>query len=461
MANRATKPWTGDGVLILHTPSMALTCYFTRPSKPTVKRSRSCYRGLTALPPLKESCVTKPAPPHKSEETAAEALIQGTRTPSAMKALILAPRGAPTAGADDEPKSKPKPTLKHRLRSILNPKSRSRQHQSDAPPTAPAQPSHEEDADRLTRCQQAYWASTTPRRPFRRSHLARRTSTDDPIFAEHALALRQAPPSGTGSGARIHLSKGPRWEDVARFEAPRPDIRGFARSVECFGTANPPAKHVELRRERTALLGAINALRAGEQARPVVEDEGLSGELQGHAEAMVDLLAVEEARALRSVRAEAVVTTTITVTEGWGGRYCIRLISPPELGAGRMCGEYWRQGKWARHTAANPAPAPTSMVDGDRVESLAVCPCRERQVFEILISPTWRVIGLGRTRDGRWVVELAGDGEEEKALPAVPGEEGNGMSGVDEGDELDEQERERVVPAPLRLSSKRNSLRVV
>ena len=85
-----------------------------------------------------------------------------------------------------------------------------------------------------------------------------------------------------------------------------------------------------------------------------------------------------------------------------------------------------------------------------------LCPCRQRQVYDILTYPTWTSIGIGWTRDSRWVVELVGAVEEveggnasEKALPGVPDMRAK--------DSETERRLKRSGVVPLRLSSKRKS----
>ena len=89
-----------------------------------------------------------------------------------------------------------------------------------------------------------------------------------------------------------------------------------------------------------------------------------------------------------------------------------------------------------------------------------LCPCRQRQVYDILTYPTWTSIGIGRTRDSRWIVEFVGAKEEMeggnangKALPEVPG-----LRAIDS--EI-ERRLSRSGVVPLRLSSRRKSECVV
>jgi hypothetical protein len=105
----------------------------------------------------------------------------------------------------------------------------------------------------------------------------------------------------------------------------------------------------------------------------------------------------------------------------------IRLISPPGMGA-LACGELWAGGKYKRHKTVKPGQVPAEhrftmlpdfeldikAVDKDSMISMvsrghdgtAYCGCAEYDAYVAVTDKRWKSVGIGRARDGRWVVEL-------------------------------------------------------
>jgi hypothetical protein len=105
----------------------------------------------------------------------------------------------------------------------------------------------------------------------------------------------------------------------------------------------------------------------------------------------------------------------------------IRLISPPDIGA-LACGELWAGGKYKRHKTVKPGQVPAEhrftmlpdfeldLKDGDKDSGIsmlspghdgtAYCGCAEYDAYVAVTDKRWKSVGIGRARDGRWVVEL-------------------------------------------------------
>jgi hypothetical protein len=105
----------------------------------------------------------------------------------------------------------------------------------------------------------------------------------------------------------------------------------------------------------------------------------------------------------------------------------ICLISPPDIGA-LACGGLWAGGKYKRHKTVKPGQVPAEhrftmlpdfeldFKDGDKDSGIsmlspghdgtAYCGCAEYDAYVAVTDKRWKSVGIGRARDGRWVVEL-------------------------------------------------------
>ncbi|KAI6821390.1 hypothetical protein KC365_g14276 [Hortaea werneckii] len=256
----------------------------------------------------------------------------------------------------------------------------------------------EDTDDGLTPVQQYYRTHyrTDPSkvRLHRLSVLERRRSTDDPIWAKHAHTIELARARDKDSKARDEASqRGPNRNPKLRRVISAPF------DVTCTASASYTAEKQSLAREKEALLRSINSLRNGISVPALREDLDLSDELQRHAELLRDLIWQRPT----PLKSGEYPNTTITPSDRWG-QYTIRLVSPPGLG-GLACGELWYSGKFRRH-ASQQATVLSAMTGDQENVHPELCPCRQKLVYDILTYPTWTSIGIGRTRDSRWIVEL-------------------------------------------------------
>lgn len=72
------------------------------------------------------------------------------------------------------------------------------------------------------------------------------------------------------------------------------------------------------------------------------------------------------------------------------------MISPPGLGA-LTCGMLWCGGRYRLHTELMRADSRVHPED---------CPCHLYEVYDTMKDGRWIIAGVGKTADGRWVVEL-------------------------------------------------------
>ena len=166
-------------------------------------------------------------------------------------------------------------------------------------------------------------------------------------------------------------------------------------SVQCYATHAETAAQRRaaqlIEKEKLVLFRSINSSRVVEGQQPLRLDPSLSKYAQDYAE----VLYAEDRSPNSNNSGETGPTNSVVVVMAPSGARVARLISPPRIGA-LACGEMWYGGKYRRHLYN---------MEGVN-EHPENCPCYLRVVFETMTDPGWKVIGIGRGKDGRWIVEL-------------------------------------------------------
>ena len=222
-----------------------------------------------------------------------------------------------------------------------------------------------QDTFHLRPCQERYVADSVARRIFKRSAHAPKGPHEEPIFTAHRAnftgSLRSEGSSSGGSCASPEV----------------PNI-SHARGQKYLK---------ELQEGRLALLRSMNSARHVEQVPYLVLDERVSGQLQEYP----DCISIFDALSVGSNSEGLSNTVVIPVPL----QDAIRLVSPPGLG-GLACAELWCGGKYKRH-------ATSRMNDPQHPRE---CACHLHVVWQHIVEPAHRVVGIGRSEDGRWLVEL-------------------------------------------------------
>ena len=229
----------------------------------------------------------------------------------------------------------------------------------------------------LRPCQRAYLGESNARRLLKRSQLCKNSDHDEPIFALHEEAATEAAAAAA----------------AVPFETMTTTITS-SYSVQCYAThAEDEQKRKDAEaaeKEKLVLLNSINSSRQAEGNHPLILKLLLCKYAQEHA----DLLFDEEHHCGTNVSGS---TNSVMVVMSPSGARVARLVSQPRIGA-LACGEMWYGGKYRRHLY-NITPENVGEHPDD-------CPCHLRIVFETIVDEGWNAIGIGRSEDARWVVEL-------------------------------------------------------
>lgn len=234
----------------------------------------------------------------------------------------------------------------------------------------PDLPKDEMPTTSLRHCQETYMRASASRLAGR---FARVPSSphEEPIFEEHAANVLKAEANAT--------------------EALSSAMQATSAGVLCVTKIQTGEQERLLIADKAVLFSSINSARAQEGVQPVLLDAFFSDEVQLYADTLED-----SEFSARKYKHLPMPPTTISAIMTGGAR----LISPPGVGA-LACGELWAGGKNRRHTTR-------SLLVGDPKHHES-CPCRGKLVFDAMIDEQWRTVGIGKTGDGRWVVEFAPD----------------------------------------------------
>ncbi|KAK4556566.1 hypothetical protein LTR86_006137 [Recurvomyces mirabilis] len=235
-----------------------------------------------------------------------------------------------------------------------------------------------QDTSQLRASQERYVGDSVARRIFKRSAHAPKGPHEETIFTAH----------------RANLTDGLRSEgssSLGIFAAPE---------VANISQASEQKFRKELQEGRFALLRSLNSARHIERVPYLVLDERISSQLQEYA----DCISIFDALSMSSGSDELKTTTVIPIPL----QNAIRFISPPGLG-GLACAELWCGGKYKRH-------ANTRVNDREHPRD---CACHLHIVWQHIVESTHRYVGIGRSEDGRWLIELRKEDEMKLDTPST------------------------------------------
>ncbi|KAF2769069.1 hypothetical protein EJ03DRAFT_106155 [Teratosphaeria nubilosa] len=162
----------------------------------------------------------------------------------------------------------------------------------------------------------------------------------------------------------------------------------------------------DLEIEKKVFYNAINNARRSEGARHVKLDPAIAADVQAYAETLPQLQP-------RGSPWEDVSTRASTFIEQGmpqHGRESVRLIGPPGYRALACC-ELWCSGKHIRRSHFGQHVRRLMHISSFSRRHPAGRQRHLYTAFETMIDPKWEVMGIGRTADGRWVVEFFGRGD--------------------------------------------------
>ncbi|KAK3678952.1 hypothetical protein LTR78_001405 [Recurvomyces mirabilis] len=235
-----------------------------------------------------------------------------------------------------------------------------------------------QETSHLRPSQDRYVADSVARRIFKRSAHAPKGAHEETIFTAHRAnrtdSLRSEGSSSLGSFAT-------------------PEVANISHTSE-------QKYRKELQDGRSALLRSMNSARHIERVPYLILDERISSQLQEYAEC----ISIFDALSMDSSNEELNDTTVIPTPL----QDSIRLVSPSGLG-GLACAELWCGGKYKRHAMTRV---------NDRVHPRD-CVCHLHIVWQHIVDSTHRYVGIGRSEDGRWLVELRKDDKVKSDLPCT------------------------------------------